>query len=161
MPVVSTMLMLSCGVSAIEVPDLYQASAVVSSQSPKARIISQRDAFKKVLVKVSGNNTVLDHPQIKQAISKAADYVRQFQFGRNEDNEQFLLATFDEAKINKLLRRESLPIWGKRRPSILLWMVGEDSDTAVRRVGSKESYGHLMTQIEKVSKNIQLTIQQL
>ncbi|NQZ08103.1 MAG: DUF2066 domain-containing protein [Algicola sp.] len=153
MPVVSTMLMLASSVSAIEVPDLYQASAVVTSQSPQARKISQRAAFKKVLVKVSGNNSVLDHPQIKRAISKAADYVRQFQFGRNEDNEQLLLATFDEAKINKLLRRESLPIWGKRRPSILLWMVGEDSDCAVRRVVSKESYGHLRSQIVKVSKD--------
>jgi hypothetical protein len=51
------------------------------------------------------------------------------------------------------LRRESLPIWGKRRPSILLWMAGEDSSSAFRRVVSKESYSELMTQIEKVSKD--------
>jgi hypothetical protein len=153
MPVICAALILPVSVSAIEVPDLYQASAMVTSQSPKARIISQRDAFSKVLVKVSGNSSVLDNPQIKVAVSKAADYVRQFQFARNENNEQLLFASFDEAKINKLLRRESLPIWGKRRPSILLWMAGEDSSSAFRRVVSKESYSELMTQIEKVSKD--------
>lgn len=146
-------LLMSPQVSAIEVDDLYQASVSITDQSRQSRRSAQRDAFKKVLVKVSGNVSILSNPVVKKAISKADDYLRQFQFNRDEFDELFLLANFDEAKINRLLRQESLPIWGKRRPSILLWMAGENEKTAVRQVISKESYADLMVKIQKVSKD--------
>ena len=145
-------------VKAIEVPDLYEATVRVSDQSRQARRTAQKEAFKKVLIKVSGNDDVLKNPAVKNAIRKAGEYLRQFEFVRDDQNESALQAFFDEGKISRLLRQESLPIWGKRRPSILLWMVGEDPNNAARQVVSKESYAQLMTQITSVSKQRGLLI---
>jgi hypothetical protein len=142
----------------IEVADLYQASVTISNQSREARNTSQKDAFRKVLVKVSGTYQVLDNPEVKKAIRKAGQYLREFEFIRNDENQMRLEAKFDQVKINRLLRSESLPIWGKRRPSILLWMAVEDPDTAIRNVISKESYSHLMARIQKASDDRGLPI---
>ncbi|MFT5163185.1 MAG: hypothetical protein ACI9FJ_001770 [Alteromonadaceae bacterium] len=140
-------------VSAIEVPNLYRASVIISNQSSQARTTAQRDVFTKVLVKVSGNHDVLANETVKSAVRKASQYLNQYRFIRDDNNELTLEASFDQGKVNRLLRQESLPIWGKRRPSVLMWMAGEDSDTLTRQVISKESYPHVLRQIERLSKD--------
>jgi hypothetical protein len=139
-------------VMAIEVDDLYQSKVVISNQSRQARNTAQRDAFRKVLVKVSGLYSVLDDSEVKKAVRKAGSYLRQFEYSRNDQNELQLEANFDEAKINQLLRTQSLPIWGKRRPAILLWMAVQDPVNLTRQVVSKESYSQLMSQVESISE---------
>lgn len=143
----------SATVYAIEVDDLYQASVPVSDQSRQARGVSQKQALEQVLVKVSGTNEVLENAEVTQAIKNAGSYLRRFQFIRNDNNELMLLADFDEAKINKLLRNEGLPIWGKRRPSILLWLAGEDPQSGIRHVVSKESYAEVASKLMQHSQN--------
>lgn len=154
----AVLLLQSFSLKAIEVDDLYQASVTISNQSRQARLTAQKDALRKVLVKVSGSYSVLDNEEIKKAVRQAGLYVRRFQFIRNDDNELQLLAQFDEAKINKLLRTEALPIWGKRRPSILLWLAGEDPQSGVRQVVSNHSYVQLANQIKQISQDRGLPI---
>lgn len=145
--------LLSFNATAVEVRDLYQASIAISNQSRAARQVAQKDVFKKVLVKVSGSRKVLNNPEVKTAVRRASQYLNQFHFTRDDNNEPVLEASFDEGKVNRLLRQESLPIWGKRRPSILLWMAGEDAQTLAREVISKEAYPHLLQQIEQLGKD--------
>ncbi len=153
-----SILFIPLSLSAIEVTDLYQASVSISNQSRQARTTGQRDVFRKVLIKVSGNSQVLKNPEVKTAIRRASRYLNQFQFTRNSDNELQFEASFDEGKVNRLLRQEALPIWGKRRPSILLWMAGEEAQTLNRQVISKEAYPHLLKQINQLSKDRGLPI---
>ena len=145
-------------VKAIEVNDLYQATVPVQNQSRQVRAIAEREALSEVIIKVSGQHEVLESAEIKNAVSNASQYLRQFEFSRDDQGQLLLHAQFDENKLNKLLRRESLPIWGKRRPAILLWMAGEDAQTLVRHVISRESYNHLREQILTVSKQRGLPI---
>ena len=111
-----------------------------------------------MFVKISGQDSVLENSEVKKAIRGASQYVRKFEFNRNEDGNLMLQTDFDEAKLNKLLRQEALPIWGKRRPAILLWMAGEDAQTMVRHVISRESYNHLRNQVLAISKERGLPI---
>lgn len=138
--------------NAIEVNDLYISSIAVENQSRQARIKAQKQALSNILVRISGQHSVLDNLAVKKAIRGAAQYVRKFEFNRDVDGNLMLVTDFDEGKLNKLLRQEALPIWGKRRPAILLWMAGEDAHTLVRHVISRESYNHLRQQVLAVSK---------
>lgn len=144
--------MLVLSTQATEVEDLYQSSVNVANQSKQARNTAQKEALKNVFVKVSGKYSVLDNEEIQKAVLNASSYVRRFQFTRDDDNQLMLLVDFDEAKINKLLRNEALPIWGKRRPSILLWLAGEDPQTGRRQVVSNQSYSEYAQQIRKLSE---------
>ena len=138
---------------AIEVTDLYQAKVDIADQTRQSRNAAQKAAFAKVLVKVSGNEAVLENGAVKSAIRKASSYVRKFEFLRDEDDEQLIEVKFDEGKINRLLRQEQLPIWGKRRPAVLLWMAGEDAETLSRHIVTDKSYSHLLKQMQQISQN--------
>ena len=151
-------MLLSNVTQAIEVRDLYQTSVVVENQSRQARAAAHKEALSKLFVKISGRHSVLENSEVKKAIRGASQYVRKFEFNRDEDGNLMLQTDFDEAKLNKLLRQEALPIWGKRRPAILLWMAGEDAQTMVRHVISRESYNHLRNQVLAISKDRGLPI---
>ena len=152
------LVLLSNLTQAMEVKDLYQTSVVVENQSRQARAAAHKEALSKLFVKISGQHSVLENSEVKKAIRGASQYVRKFEFNRDEDGNLTLQTDFDEAKLNKLLRQEALPIWGKRRPAILLWMAGEDAQTMVRHVISRESYNHLRKQVLAISKDRGLPI---
>ncbi|MBN4080131.1 DUF2066 domain-containing protein [Beggiatoa alba] len=80
---------------------------------------------------------------IKAALKRATFYVKQFRYqkptgrphidwgiqARAENNQkriepvqQVLWIRFNKKKINKLLHENGLPVWGKTRPSVLVWM---------------------------------------
>jgi len=84
--------------------------------------------------------------EIASALSKATYYVKQFRYqkptGRphidwgikqkddknskpEQPVQQVIWIRFNKKKINKLLHDAALPVWGKTRPSILVWMVVE------------------------------------
>lgn len=85
--------------------------------------------------------------EIAAALSKATYYVKQFRYqkptGRphidwglepvkdkkeaDQPIQQVIWIRFNKKKINKLLHDTGLPVWGKTRPSILVWMVVENS----------------------------------
>ncbi|VAW92062.1 hypothetical protein MNBD_GAMMA23-878 [hydrothermal vent metagenome] len=83
--------------------------------------------------------------EIAGALNRATFYVKQFRYqkttGRphidwgikpldadktkSKKSQQVLWIRFNKKKINKLLHRANLPVWGSTRPSILVWMVVE------------------------------------
>jgi len=115
----------------LALPPLIETDAV-----PLAKTPNQKQP-KLVLV---GKTT-----EIVSALNKATHYVKQFRYqqptGRPhidwglkaEDKQakgkkavqQVLWIRFNKKKINKLLHETGLPVWGKNRPSILVWMVVE------------------------------------
>lgn len=84
---------------------------------------------------------------IAEALSKPTYYVKQFRYqkptgrphmdwglepadklktDKTKPVQQVLWIRFNKKKINKLLHETSMPVWGKTRPSILVWMVVEN-----------------------------------
>ena len=110
---------------AIEVKDLYVAKVNVSSQTSSQRSKALKAAMKGVIIKVGGKSSFLQQPIIKKALKNYNSYVQQYRYQREKVGNQ-LVVTFDEDKINKLLVQANLPIWGRLRPQILLWVVNEE-----------------------------------
>ncbi|RUO81472.1 DUF2066 domain-containing protein [Idiomarina tyrosinivorans] len=108
--------------------DLYKSQVSVNTQTGQERSRALREAFKQTLARVS-NISDWDNvaPAIDRALADVDTYLIQYAYTQH-NGQTFLQAEFDETKITALLRSAQLPIWGKRRPQLMLWMAVESRD---------------------------------
>ena len=126
-------------VSAGEVRDLYRADIPVQGQTRAERNSAIRTALQQVLTRVTGRRDFNDNEFIREALNAPLRFVQQFRYrrmdpprvvitddGLEETYIEWLRLDFDEQSVNALLRQAGLPLWGKARPSILMWVAVED-----------------------------------
>lgn len=116
-----------------QVEGLYEAVVPVPEQSQRALAKATREGFKEVLIRVSGKRSVLSEPSLSSAIGRAATFVRQYGYesyrSEIDDSEALMVVIeFEKQLIDRLLRSSGLPIWSSNRPSLLAWLVVQDSD---------------------------------
>ncbi|MCU7797939.1 MAG: DUF2066 domain-containing protein [Candidatus Thiodiazotropha sp. (ex Myrtea spinifera)] len=125
-------------VQAEQVGNLYEAESAVVGQGTEARAKGIKNTFAQVLVKVSGDRSLLSNPEIDGLLRKASSYVQQYRYRMLDDKsaepdadqpDRILWARFDERAVNRLLRQSGVPVWGTTRPSVLIWL-GEESGTS-------------------------------
>jgi hypothetical protein len=136
-------LLLPCSfVSAAVVEGLYEVSYPVESQHPEERKAAIEQALVELLVRVTGNSHIMELPQAATILERAPGFVRQFRysieqieqtamdssFGESSREQQVLNVLFDEASIKQALWKNNLPVWGKTRPAILVWLAIQDSE---------------------------------
>ena len=115
-------------VEAATVEDLFTVELPVADQTTSLRLESFSEAFKRVIVKVSGSDEALRSPAFKRPIEGSARYVKQFRYisrSSPEDEEVeaerlYLRIDFNQQLIESLLRENNFPVWGRERPSSLL-----------------------------------------
>lgn len=105
----------------MRVNDLYVGQIEVPSQSLSDRTNALPAALAQVLIKVSGNNNVINNATIRSNLNNASMLMQEFSY----KNGNILAVRFDTGMINALLRDASIPIWGVNRPLILAWIVDE------------------------------------
>lgn len=135
-PLLCLVIMLSLAygrlLAASEVIGLYDAEAPVTGVEAAERKAAIREAFAKVLIKVTGNTGVASRSSLAADLDNAARYVQQYRYeslpeGKQGDQvERLLKVSFDRAEIDRLLQSRGLPNWSANRPSVLIW-VGEES----------------------------------
>jgi hypothetical protein len=116
-----------------EVRTLYEAEVPVSSKDVAERDVALGAALGKVMVKVTGNREPQSHPGIVQAMSNPSPFVQQYRYvslsleAVDESAEELRLhASFDPPAVDRLARELGLPVWGRQRPSLLVWLAVED-----------------------------------
>ena len=120
-------------VEATQVIQTNIAAIAVDDQSRRSQDGALKSAFKQVMIKITGNKDALQNPGVKAALRTPQAYLRSYQFDFQE-GETLYVAEFDKIKLNELLQREGLPLWGERRPETLLWMATEDSESGERQL---------------------------
>ncbi|MGD8939235.1 MAG: DUF2066 domain-containing protein [Gammaproteobacteria bacterium] len=136
------------------VDGLYEAEVLVQSQSRSERDQAMSKALAQVFQKVSGRSSAQTIPGIADAISHADRFLQQYLYrGLHETqypvplaepNSQLAWFRFDEHAVNRVLRDNNLPVWGRTRPATLVWlgieqngsryMLGSDSAEELRDV---------------------------
>jgi len=112
---------------AVEVPNLYTGKILVNDKTQKTRVKAHRWAIEQVLSKVSGDKNILNNDQIKREVQyKSANYIKSFAFKTDEQGRTFLVDEFYQSKIDNLIKSVGGAIWGRRRPSTLIWLVIEE-----------------------------------
>jgi hypothetical protein len=116
---------------------LYEADVLVQSQSRSERNQAMSEALAQVFKKVSGRSNTQSLPGIANALKNADRFLQQYLYrGVNEAqypipqadaNSQLAWFRFDEHAVNKVLRDNSLPVWGRTRPATLVWLGIEEN----------------------------------
>ena len=118
--------------SGLPVVGLYQQRVAVADESAEERGRAFALAFRRMIVKVTGNEARLEHAAIRAAADAAGDYVQAFAYATERDEGQtggqrYLEVQFSAPLINELLGRADIPVWGGNRPSVLVWMALQDN----------------------------------
>ena len=136
---------------ALKVSGLYQATVPVSDESVSTRNPAIKQALIQVLVKLTGDRNISKSSSIIPLIERPERFVQQFRYRQatNEDNQQSrspgLWVQFDETALNDALRSYGLSVWGKERPSILVWLAHEGNG---RRLVSFEENPEYLTMLD-------------
>jgi hypothetical protein len=133
---------------ALQVSGLYSHQIPVTNDGEAERNRAFREALAAVVVKVSGDPRWLENPVIERAIAQAQNYVEATSYisesiqlpledntvAADSDEEQFYTAeqrmisvNFAAALIDELLADADIPVWDSNRPSVLVWMVLQNS----------------------------------
>ncbi|MCF6239263.1 MAG: DUF2066 domain-containing protein, partial [Candidatus Marinimicrobia bacterium] len=87
-----------------------------------------------VLLKVVGDNAALNATDLAPILGQPEQFIQQYQYHRmNKMSDDLtqpdvleLQLIFNENELNRSLIELGLPVWGKSRPEILLWLAVED-----------------------------------
>jgi hypothetical protein len=118
-------------VSAEDVEHLYEAEVAVPSQASADRLKAIQQGFQQVLVKVTGQSTILTVPAVRTLNQQARSFVQQYRYSSRPlpdgDGEQrYLWVQFNQAALDKALWDQGIQVWGRARPSTLVWLAIED-----------------------------------
>ena len=105
---------------AVTVTDLYEAEVPIENAQPESRGPAIRTALGMVLIKLTGDRNAPGDPALLPVLKKAESYMLEFKL--NGDGLR-LWVRFDEETLTKDLRGLGIAVWGKERPSTLLWLV--------------------------------------
>lgn len=119
--------------AAVRVKSLYQVNLPVMSQQADVRQQAFSEAFRQVLVRVSGNLSIAEQPVIRMHLSDAASFVDEYYYEKKMTPPNFpwsLSIQFDSNHVNQLLQQVHATVWGENRPLILCWLVDDLSADA-------------------------------
>lgn len=151
-------------VNADIVRHLYEAEVPVEGQGREERAYVVREALKEILVRISGRNEAAALAEDKLLIPRPTRFIQQFRYQKFKSDEvipvnpvdgakpytQKLWLRFTEKAVAKLLREQGLPVWGKTRPTTLVWLVVDDQKQRVL-IGNSSQYVS-RTHIEQEAK---------
>lgn len=116
----------------VAIEDIYTTQAVVTGKDERNRPLGFRLCFEDVLVKASGDATILDARGVPALAAKAGDYIDSFSYfdrlhGRDIHDEQgsydrphFLTCHFNPAKIDAALASLGRKTWKGKRPAMTM-----------------------------------------
>ncbi len=130
---------------AVTVTGLYDADVPVASQDAAERDRALRGALLEVVVRVSGQRRVPPTGVLSGALQNPSRFVQEFGYGSAPDagaaaprpsagGSGRLWVRFDPGAVNQLLKQAGLPVWGRSRPTTVLWL-------AVERDGQRDLVG--------------------
>jgi hypothetical protein len=119
----------------VEVP-IYQAQVEVASVTAADRAEALGQAFKDMLVKVTGSPQVLTQASIQKQMSDVAHYVQQYSYRHVKGSKDYWLQVdFDPLNVTQLLQQAQLPSWGPDRPLVLMWVLIQRPGQALHWLG--------------------------
>lgn len=118
-----------------EVEGLYSAEVDVPAQTDDARDTGIRAALAAVLLKLTGDRGLATRADVAPFLAQAGKIVQQYQFHELPAQQEGmappvrLSASFDGNAVMAFLQEAAIPVWGRSRPSVLLWAVIEEGGT--------------------------------
>ena len=147
----------SLSVQAILVEDLYKAQVSVKDQSQVSRQAGVQKALRLVLVKLTGDQYILNRHDMRDLLSQAERYMLQYHYSEKPgSNGVELSALFDKRLLDASLRERGISIWGRERPSVLVWfLILDENGKRLVSMEDKDDYTSILSRRAK-SRGIRL-----
>jgi len=122
-------LLVSVNSFAANVPNLYQSKLAVLSQAEEERTNLAPEILRQVILKVIGDQTLVDSADITSVLAQANELVDQYQYLRTnkieddviEPDHLQLQLSFKPDELNQALKQAGLVIWKASRPETIIW----------------------------------------
>ena len=108
---------------------IYSGEVEVASQDEIERESVLGRALTQALIRASGDPTIAQDPGLAAALAAAPGLLRQHSYHQQVENGQarlLLVAQFDPAGIERILRGLNRPMWDAARPVTVVWLVIDD-----------------------------------
>lgn len=127
------LLLLSLPIWAARTVDVYADSAILSQNaSDQDQNKAVREALERVLIRATGEGDIAEQPRTEPLLRNASDYLSTFRFQASDTlltnvlgesvATKRMVMQFDQQAIEQWLVNQRLPVWGTRRPEVLLWL---------------------------------------
>ena len=147
-----------------EVNDLYVSLVPIPDQTLASRHQGITDALKNVLVKLTGNSTVVQLAAVQPSLNNATLYVDAISFEALTNNlsgydnpeglNLGLRVNFSHSAIDNLIRRSKLPVLPSNRPKLIFWIVRDDVEAGRRLLGGDAKGVSFAAADEKLMKDL-------
>ncbi|RME34665.1 MAG: DUF2066 domain-containing protein [Gammaproteobacteria bacterium] len=109
---------------AVPVEGLYTAEVPVEEAAETSRDVAIRRALAQVLTRLTGDPAVARGSEAKALLDRADGFLLEFGYRQDETEPErrWLWARFDGAAVERALRDAGLPVWGRDRPQVLVWL---------------------------------------
>jgi hypothetical protein len=101
---------------------LYDAEVPVMSQSDADRRPATRSALETIIVRIVGSRDRAVLSAALEAVGSEDRYLQRYGYRNDEDGTLLFTASFDGQALERTLRDARLPIWGRNRPEVLVWI---------------------------------------
>lgn len=127
------LLLLSLPTWAARTVDVYADSAILAQNaSDQDQNKAVREALERVLIRATGEADIAEQARTEPLLRNASDYLSTFRFqasdtlltnvlGESVPTKRMVMQ-FDQQAIEQWLVNQRLPVWGTRRPEVLLWL---------------------------------------
>ncbi len=116
-----------------EAVGLYEAEVPVKGQGSDERLAAYAAAMAQVVVKLTGDRGAPQSPRLSRVMASAQKWVQQYSYRaqeaaalRAEGYSRLLLVQFDERSLSQALVAAAVPLWGRNRPDMMVWLALED-----------------------------------
>ncbi len=126
----------SVNTHAVIVEGLYEAEVPVPDQSVQYRQNAIKAALRNVMVKLTGDRTIFGSSAAIDILNGADRYVQQYEYRSLQEStpdslttekQLYLWVNFNVRALNDSLRNNAIPVWGKERPSTLIWLAVQNN----------------------------------
>ncbi|MBZ2188302.1 DUF2066 domain-containing protein [Alcanivorax sp. JB21] len=110
---------------------LNAVEVAVADRSTAARNAALREGLEQILVRITGQRSPGSVPGAEALLSQPGTWVEQFSYSTRGDNLR-LHARFDLRGISEQLASAGAPVWGRSRPTVLVWVAADRGDILSR-----------------------------
>lgn len=113
---------------AVQMEDLYEAEVPVENRDRPQRQQALQAALAQVLVKITGNRSAPEFPELQALLESAPRYAQQFRYREVPGGQPpyVLEVSFDGPALERAVAEQGLPVWGRERPAVLVWLAVQE-----------------------------------
>jgi hypothetical protein len=123
--------------------EFFAESIPVDDRSQSSLDQAAEMAMTRMLIRVSGDETVVERPAFSAAVKKATRHLSLYSY-RDSDTATEAYFEFDDLWVRSLFREEGVPYWDERRPPIVVWLVVDEPFS--RRFAARSDDPDVLTQ---------------